>query len=100
MLSHIVTGLPLAWDYFMSVGVAYKPCVWRGRNNYGNLRIGASAGSNTDKFLGGIHVGYEHNYALRRGWVLYWQAKCDLMLPDRKDLFRTGVTLGFKIPTR
>ena len=82
------------------VGVAYKPCVWRGRNNYGNLRIGASAGSNTDKFLGGIHVGYEHNYALRRGWVLYWQAKCDLMLPDRKDLFRTGVTLGFKIPTR
>ena len=52
------------------VGVAYKPCVWRGRNNYGNLR------------------------------VLYWQAKCDLMLPDRKDLFRTGVTLGFKIPTR
>ena len=82
------------------VGVAYKPCVWRGRNNHGNLRIGASAGSNTDKFLGGIHVGYEHNYALRKGWGLYWQAKCDLMLPDRKDLFRTGVTLGFKIPTR
>ena len=82
------------------VGVAYKPCVWRGRNNHGNLRIGVSAGSNTDKFLGGIHVGYEHNYALRHGWVLYWQAKCDLMLPDRKDLFRTGVTLGFKIPTR
>ena len=85
-----------AWEYFVNG----KPCVWRGRNNYGNLRIGASAGSNTDKFLGGIHVGYEHNYALRRGWVLYWQAKCDLMLPDRKDLFRTGVTLGFKIPTR
>ena len=33
------------------VGAAYKPCVWRGRNNYGNLRIGASAGSNTDKFI-------------------------------------------------
>ena len=29
------------------VGVAYKPCVWRGRNNHGNLRIGASAGSQT-----------------------------------------------------
>ena len=86
----------LAWEH----ETKYKPCVWRGRNNYGNLRIGASAGSNTDKFLGGIHVGYEHNYALRHGWVLYWQAKCDLMLPDRKDLFRTGVTLGFKIPTR
>ena len=24
-------------------GVAYKPCVIRGRNHYGNLRIGASA---------------------------------------------------------
>ena len=28
-------------------GVAYKPCVARGRNHYGNLRIGASAGSDT-----------------------------------------------------
>ena len=81
------------------VGAAYKPCVWRGRNNYGSLRIGASAGSNTDKFVGGIHAGYEHNYALRKGWVLYWQAKCDLILPDRKDLFRTGVVIGVKIPT-
>ncbi len=31
-------------------GVAYKPCVVRGRNHYGNLRIGASAGSDTNKF--------------------------------------------------
>ena len=51
------------------IGAAYKPCVVRGRNNYGNLRIGASFGSNTDKFLGGFHVGYEHNFALRKGWV-------------------------------
>ena len=81
------------------VGAAYKPCVWRSRNNHGNLRIGASVGSNTDKFVGGIHAGYEHNYALRKGWVLYWQAKCDLILPDREDLFRTGVVIGVKIPT-
>ena len=46
-----------------------------------------------------IHAGYEHNYALRKGWVLYWQAKCDLILPDREDLFRTGVVIGVKIPT-
>ena len=39
------------------VGTAYKPCVWRSRNNHGNLRIGASVGSNTDKFVGGIHAG-------------------------------------------
>ena len=37
-------------------GVAYKPCVVRGRNHYGNLRIGASAGSDTKKFLAGIHL--------------------------------------------
>lgn len=82
------------------VGIAYKPCVVRGRNHYGNLRIGASGGSNTHDFLAGIHVGYEHNYALLHGWQLYWQAKCDLMVPDRKDLFRTGIVLGFKIPTK
>lgn len=83
------------WNF----GVAYKPCVSRGRNQHGNLRIGTSAGSNTNKFLGGIHIGYEHNYALKKGWTFYWQAKCDLMLPDRNDLFRTGIVLGIKIPT-
>lgn len=82
-----------------SVGIAYKPCVSRGRNNHGNLRIGASAGSNTNDFLGGFHVGYEHSYALRKGWQLYWQAKCDLLVPNKEDLFRTGIVLGFKIPT-
>ena len=81
------------------VGAAYKPCVVRGRNHYGNLRIGASAGSNTGKFLGGLHVGYEHNFTLRKGWVLFVQAKCDLLIPDREDLFREGITVGFKIPT-
>ena len=68
------------------IGVAYKPCV-------------VSVGSNTDKFLGGFHVGYEHNFALRKGWVMYVQAKCDLMVPDRKDLFREGIVIGIKIPT-
>ena len=82
------------------IGIAYKPCVSRGRNHYGNLRIGASGGSNTSDFLAGIHVGYEHSYVLRHGWQLYWQAKCDLMIPDRKDLFRTGIVIGFKIPTK
>lgn len=32
-----------------SFGVAYKPCVTRGRNHYGSLRIGASGGSDTKK---------------------------------------------------
>lgn len=82
------------------IGAAYKPCVNRGRNNHGNVRLGVSAGSDTDHFLGGFHVGYEHNYALRGGWMLYWQAKCDLIVPDRKDLFRTGIVIGVKLPTK
>lgn len=81
-----------------SVGVAYKPCVVRGRNNYGNLRLGASGGSDTHDFVGGVHVGYEHNYVLRKGWQLYWQVKTDVMIQG-EDLFRTGITIGFKIPT-
>ena len=54
------------WRNYKSYGfgVAYKPCVVRGRNHYGNVRIGASVGSDTKRFLGGIHLGYEHNLSL------------------------------------
>ena len=81
------------------LGVAYKPCVIRGRNSHGNLRIGGSLGSDRHDVLGGIHVGYEHNYSLRCGWKLFWQVKSDLMI-EGKDLFRTGVVIGIKLPTR
>ena len=80
-------------------GVAYKPCVTRGRNHYGSLRIGASAGSDTRKFLGGLHFGYEHNYALRAGWTLYWQVKSDVMIKGA-DVLRAGVVLGVKLPVK
>ncbi len=76
-------------------GIAYKPCVVRGRNNHGNVRIGASVGSDTDKVIGGIHVGYEHSYALRSGWQIFWQVKTDIMIKGL-DTFRTGATLGIK----
>lgn len=81
------------------VGIAYKPCITRSRNRYGSLRIGASGGSNTHDFLGGIHLGYEYNYALRHGFKVYWLIKVDMMIPDRKDLFRTGAAIGIKLPT-
>ena len=45
-----------------------------------------------------VHAGYEHNYSLRKGWQIYWQVKTDLCI-NGKDLFRTGIVLGFKIPT-
>lgn len=76
-------------------GIAYKPCVVRGKNNHGNVRIGASVGSDTDKVIGGIHVGYEHSYALRSGWQIFWQVKTDIMIKGL-DTFRTGAVLGIK----
>ena len=47
------------WNNYRTwgIGVTYKPCLVRGRNHYGNLRIGASGGSDTDKFIAGIHAG-------------------------------------------
>lgn len=85
------------WNNYRTYGfgIAYKPCVVRGRNHYGNVRIGASGGSDTHKFIGGVHVGYEHNYALGSGWQLFWQVKSDIMIKG-KDLFRTGAVLGIK----
>ena len=78
-------------------GAAYKPCVVRGRNHHGNIRIGASIGSDTRHFMGGFHLGYEHNYVLQGGWCLFWQVKTDLMIKG-EDLFRTGIVLGVKLP--
>lgn len=81
------------------VGAAYKPAVVRTRNSVGRIRLGASVGSDRDKFLGGVHVGYEQNYAMRSGLVLFWQVKSDLMI-NGKDLFRTGLVLGVKFPIK
>ena len=82
-----------------SIGAAYKPCVVRGRNHYGSFRFGGSLGSDTHKVLGGVHAGYEHNYRLRGGWQVYWQGKSDPMIKG-KDLFRTGIVLGVKLPVK
>ena len=73
------------WEFFVS--------------GYGSLRIGASAGSDMNKFLGGLHFGYEHNYVLRAGWTLYWQVKSDVMIKGA-DVLRAGVVLGVKLPIK
>lgn len=87
------------WHSYNSwhIGIAYKPCVSRGRNHHGNVRIGISGGSDLDKFVGGIHAGYEHSFALRHGWELFFQVKEDFIIRG-KDNFRTGIALGFKVP--
>lgn len=80
-----------------ALGAAYKPALIRKRNSVGRARLGVSAGSDRHEFLVGLHVGYEQNYTLRNGMVIYWQVKNDLMI-NGKDLFRTGVVLGVKLP--
>lgn len=80
-----------------SLGFAYKPAFVRKRNSVGRVRLGLSAGSDRQELIGGVHVGYEQNYKMRSGLVLYWQVKSDLMINGR-DLFRTGVVLGVKLP--
>lgn len=79
------------------LGVAYKPCVYRAKNTYGSLRLGGSVGSDTKEVVGWANVGYEQNYVLRHGWHLYWQVKSDVCI-NGKDLFRTGIVIGFKLP--
>ena len=87
------------WHNYNSwhLGIAYKPCVTRGRNHHGNLRIGASGGSDTHDFVGGVHVGYEHTYALKNGWELFFQVKEDAIINSGID-WRTGISLGCKLP--
>lgn len=80
-----------------ALGAAYKPCVLRRRNTVGRLRLGLSAGSDRNEMIGGVHAGYEHNYRLKSGLIIYWQAKTDLMINCR-DLFRTGIAIGIKLP--
>ena len=80
-----------------AVGAAWKPCVIRGRNSNGNLRLGASAGSDTHEAMGVFHVGYEHSYTLHHGLRLFWQVKTDLTL-NAEDLLRSGAVIGLKIP--
>lgn len=81
----------------VSAGVVWKPCVLRRKNSWGNLRLGGSGGSDTDRFVGGVLVGYERNYALPSGCILYWQVRTDFMIGGR-DLFRPGLVLGLKFP--
>ena len=79
------------------LGAAYKPCISRGRNHHGNLRIGGSAGSDLDKWLGAINLGYEHTYNLYNGWSVYYQIKEDIVFRG-EETFRTGIVLGVKVP--
>ena len=78
-----------------SVGAAYKPCVFRGKNNHGNLRLGGSVGSDTHEVIGGIHAGYEHSYVMRGNWQLFWQVKTEFVINGR-DWFKTGIGFGIK----
>ena len=80
-----------------SVGVAYKPLVFRSRNTNGRMRFGVGVGSDTHEVISQLQVGYEHDYVLKNGPILYWQVREDVVINGR-DLFRTGVAIGIKFP--
>ena len=82
------------------VGAAWKPCLYRARNRHGSARIGVSLGAAQADFLAGIHAGWQHSYALRKGWQFYWHVGVDVMVPKRNDLFRVGAGIGIKMPVR
>ena len=63
-----------------TVGFAYKPCVNRGRNHHGNVRVGVSCGSDLDKVITAGHIGYEHTYNLYNGWSVFFQVKEDIVI--------------------
>ncbi len=79
-----------------TLGIAYKPAVHIGRNNVGRLRLGAQCGSDTKDVIGGVTLGYEHSYAVKGSFQLYWNVRTDIMI-EGEDLFRTGVSVGFRI---
>lgn len=87
------------WHNYNSwhLGIVYKPCVNRGRNHHGNVRIGASGGSDLHDFVGGVHLGYEHTYALKGGWELFFQVKEDVIIGSGLS-WRTGGSVGLKLP--
>lgn len=98
-LKYDVNGSGLRGSYgCWGVGAAWKPCILRSRNRYGNMRMGVSCGSNTDDFVAGIHLGFERSYVLHHGWRLYWRAGMEMRVPKRDDLIRGGLSLGFMLP--
>ena len=61
------------WNNYRTwgLGIAYKPCVVRSRNQYGCLRIGASGGSDTHEF-----VGWTKQMSASRVWICSAQDWC------------------------
>lgn len=80
------------------VGAAYKPRIWMARNRYGSARLGVSLGVSPLDFQAALHAGWQHSYALRGGWQLYWQAGTSLTLPKWGSLFHVGACVGIKMP--
>jgi len=48
-------------------------------------------------FVGGVHLGYEHTYALKGGWELFFQVKEDVIIGSGLS-WRTGGSVGLKLP--
>lgn len=83
--------------YGLSFGAAYKPCVNRGRNSFGRVRIGADLGTNTRNFVLGVELGYEYVWTLRNGMQMALIQKNEVNF-WAKPVFKNGLQIGVRIP--
>lgn len=83
--------------YGLGVGLAYKPCVSRGKNTFSRFRFGADVGTCTRSFAAGLEVGYEWIYTLENRLQVVLQEKSEVTFWN-KPRFKNGVLVGVRIP--
>lgn len=83
--------------YGLSIGGAYKPCVHRGRNSFGRVRMGADLGTNTRNFVLGFELGYEYVWTLRSGVQLAIIQKNEVNF-WAKPTWKNGLQVGVRVP--
>lgn len=82
-----------------TIGGAYKYNLIRWKNSTLKGRVSSVLGSESNKFMLGLGVGLEYNYALKNGMKLFALQKNDFRF-WATDTFRNGVLVGIKIPLR
>jgi hypothetical protein len=83
--------------YGLGAGIAYKPCVSRGKNSFTRMRFGIDVGTCTRSFALGVEVGYEWVFVTRSGAQLVLQEKSEVTFWN-KPRFKNGLLAGVRIP--
>lgn len=78
-------------------GLAYKKNVYRGRNLYSSLNIGAQGGTDESDFIGSVNAGIELGFFFSNNFAFFITNKNDYIF-GAEEGFRHFLTAGFKIP--